>query len=105
MQIEVFIDGEKKIFSTPFVPMLARRKYYEIQAIAEEREEEPTTRELLEEDDEMYSILTDIVFKNQFTLNQLLEGASKEYVDEKLREAIWGVKKKTEGNEGNEQGE
>lgn len=105
MQIELFIDGEKNIFSTPFVPMLARRKYYEIHAKAEEREEEPTTRELLEEDDEMYSILTDIVFKNQFTINQLLEGASKDYVDEKLREAIWGVKKNKEGNEGNDQGE
>lgn len=105
MQIELYIDGENKIFSVPFVPMLARRKYFEIQAKAEEREGEPTTRDLLKEDDEMYSILTDAVFKNQFTINQLLEGASKEYVDEKLREAIWGIKNKSEGNEGNIQGE
>ncbi|MDY7044035.1 hypothetical protein RVS70_07425 [Virgibacillus sp. M23] len=107
MQIELYIDGQKKIFTAPFVPMLARRKYFEIQAKAEEREENPTTKELLAEDDDIMSILTNVVFKDQFTIDQLLNGASKKYVDEKLAEAVFGVKPKTnrEGNEGNEKGE
>ncbi|MYL41826.1 phage tail assembly chaperone G [Virgibacillus salexigens] len=109
MQIELIIDGEKKIFTAPFIPMLARRKYFEIQAKAEEREEreeKPTTKEILSEDDEIMSILTNVVFKDQFTINQLLEGASKTYVDGKLAEAVFGIapKAKKEGNEGNEQG-
>lgn len=98
MQIELYIDGEKKIFTAPFVPMLAKRKFLEIQAKAEQREDKPTSQELIAEDDAIFSILSDVVFKGQFTLEQLYEGASKEYLDEKLLEAIFGVKSK-EGNE------
>jgi hypothetical protein len=106
MQIELYIDGKKQIFTVPFVPMLARRKYFEIQAKAEEREEQPTTRDLLKEEDEIYSIVTNVVFNDQFTINQLLEGASKKYIDELLMEAIHGIKpKKEEGTEKNNQGE
>lgn len=106
MQIELYVDrksGEKKIYSTAIVPMLARRKYFEIEAKAEEREGQPTTRELLQEDDEILSIITDVVFENQFTIDELLYGASKQYIDEKLAEAVWGRRKKTE-EEGNETG-
>lgn len=103
MQIELYIDGEKKVFTTPFVPMLAKRKYLELMARAEEREGTPSQTELLKEDDEIFSILSDIVFKNQFTLQQLYEGASTEYIQEKLAEAVFGKKSKL-NDEGNEQG-
>src|SRR5690554_906550 len=106
MQIELYIDDKKKLFTVPFVPMLAKRKFLEIEARAEKREEPPSKLEQLEEDDEILSILSDIVFKGQFTVEQLYEGASKEYVDEKLMEAVFGIKlnKKNEDDEGNEQG-
>lgn len=114
MQIELYIDGEKKIFTAPFVPMLAKRKFLEIEAAAEKRREEkgdtpPTAQEQLEEDDKILSILTDIIFKKQFTIEQLLEGASKEYIDAKLLEAVWGIKPedetKKEDSKGNGEGE
>ncbi|WP_078428764.1 phage tail assembly chaperone G [Alkalihalobacterium alkalinitrilicum] len=110
MKIELYIDGENKVFTTPFVPMLAKRKYLEIEAKAQERESPITAQEQLNEDDEMVSILVDIIFKNQFTLMQVYEGASKEYIDEKMLEAIWGITPKSElkskeNNEGNDQGE
>lgn len=99
MQIELFIDGEKKLFTTPFVPMLAKRKYLELMA-----KDDPTTpEEMIAEEDSHVSILTDVVFKGQFTNQQVYEGASEEYVKEKLREAVFGIKK--ESNEGNQPGE
>lgn len=105
MHIDLMIGGEKQTFSVPFVPMLAKRKYYEIQANAEERTEQPTVRELIQEDNEMLSILTDVVFKGQFTIEQLLSGASKQYIDRKLEEAIFGLTtKKKEQEEGNGKG-
>lgn len=99
MQIELYIDGENQIFSTPFVPLLARRKYFEVMAKAEKRKEELTFEEQLKEDDELYSILSDVVFKGQFTLEQLYEGASQEYLFAKLSEAIYGIKPKAEKEE------
>lgn len=89
--------------------MLAKRKYLEIEAAAEAKVKEnehyfPSAQEQLEEDDEMISILSDVVFKGQFTVEQLYNGASGEYIYGKLREAVFG-KPKTEGNEGNEKGE
>lgn len=108
MQIELYIDGEKKIFTAPYVPMLAKRKYLEIEAKAEEKGGQLSARERLEEDDELASILVDIVFKNQFTLEQLYAGASYEYIQAKLLEAVFGIKpseKKKEGEQGNEKGE
>lgn len=103
MQIELVINDEEKIFSVPYVPQLAKRKYLEIMAQAEEREGHPTVKEQIEEEDAMYSILSDVVFKGQFTLDDLFKGASHEYNESKLQEAIFG--KKTKGKEkGNEQG-
>lgn len=104
MQIELVIDGKKKIFTAPFTPMLAKRKYFEIMAKAEKREKEPSFEEQLQEEDEINSILSDIVFKGQFTLEQLYEGASQEYVFQKLTEAIYGIKPKGKKEEGNEAG-
>lgn len=104
MQIELLLNGEKKIFTTPIVPMLARRKYYEVMAKGEKRDGIPTFEEQLHEDDELFSILSDIVFKGQFTLDDLYNGAETKYVQDKLTEAIFGVKKK-EDVEGNEKGE
>lgn len=104
MQIELYIEGKKKTFTVPFVPMLAKRKYYEIQARIEEKNENPTTKEILEEDNEFYSILSDIVFKGQFTLEQLYEGADEKYLQKKMSEAIFGIKPK-EDVEGNKEGE
>jgi hypothetical protein len=106
MKIELYIDGDKKIFTAPFVPMLARRKYLEINSKMEQREKSPTPEEIIEDNDSMYSILSDVVFKGQFTIEQLYEGASSEYADAKLTEAVWGIKPTLkEGEEGNDHGE
>lgn len=102
MNIELYIDGKKKTFTTPFVPMLAKRKYYEIMAKAEEYDGEPSIEQQLEEETELVSILADIVFGGQFTVEEVFQGASQEYVYEKLREAVFG--KKTRDEQGNEQG-
>lgn len=114
MQIELYIDGEKKVFTAPFVPMLAKRKYLEIEAKAEERLEEekkkgnenyvPSAKEQLEEENELLGILCDVVFQGQFTIEQLVNGASDEYVYSKLREAVFGEKPKNEEvDQGNEE--
>lgn len=103
MQIEIFIDGEKKTFIAPVVPMLAKRKFLEIEATAEERERVPTAREQLEEENELAAILADVVFGGQFTAEQLYSGVSDEYFYSKLREACFG--KPEESKEGNEKGE
>ncbi|NAP00821.1 hypothetical protein FRY77_33120 [Halomonas sp. MG34] len=113
MQIEIYINGEKQLFSTPVVPMLAKRKFLELEAANEEKAAKfeaegekyiPSAKEQLEEDAEMASILADVVFDKQFTIDQLFKGASDKYVYDKLGEAVFGKKKK-EGNEGNEKGE
>lgn len=98
MQIELYIDGEKKIFTTPFVPMLAKRKYLELMAKAEQEKDDPSYKQQLEEENELMSILTDVIFKGQFTIEQLYKGASDEYVYDKLHEAIYGKKVEDEGN-------
>ncbi|MDO6451717.1 phage tail assembly chaperone G [Oceanobacillus profundus] len=103
MQIELYVNGEKKTFTAPFVPMLAKRKYLEIEAKAEERKAAPSPTEQLEEENELFSILADVVFKGQFTVDDIYNGANDEYAYKKLRESVFG-KPKTEGNEGNEQG-
>lgn len=95
MNIELFIENKKKTFTAPFVPMAAKRKWLEIQANAEQREN-TTTQDILDEDAEIASILTDIIFKEQFTADQLWEGQSKEYIDSKLMEAIYGKPKAKE---------
>ena len=108
MQIELTINGKNKKFTAPFVPMAAKRKYLELQAEAEEREEPLSFKEQLEEDNEILSILTDIVFKKQFTIDDLYEGASKEYIDQKLIEAVFDIKSKDqqkEDDQGNGKGE
>lgn len=89
MDIELYIDGEFLKFSVPFVPMSARRKYLEVLAETE-KNENPSPEEVAELDDKLYSILTDIVFRGQFTLEQLYNGQSQEYIDQKLLEAIGG---------------
>lgn len=104
MQIELYIDGEKKVFTAPYVPMLAKRKFLEIEARAEEKRKKdkhyiPSPQEQLEEENELISILTDVIFKGQFTIEQVYEGASDEYVYEKLREAIYGKRMDETGNE------
>ncbi|WP_026908955.1 phage tail assembly chaperone G [Paucisalibacillus globulus] len=111
MKIELYIDGEKKIFTTPIVPMLAKRKYFEVMAKADERTKDdenyvPTFEEQLEEEAELVGILANIIFPGQFTVEQVFAGASDEYVYDKLREAVFGKsKKKNENDEGNNQGE
>lgn len=111
MQIDIYIDGEKKTFVAPIVPMLAKRKYLEIEAAAEEKSKAdenyyPSAKEQLEEENEMLAILCDVVFNGQFTVDQLVSGAEDEYVYSKLREAVFG-KPKTDKveQEGNEKGE
>jgi len=102
LQIEILIDGKKKTFVASVVPMLARRKFLEIQAAEEEYLEEhariPANKQI-EFENEMINILVDVVFKNQFTAEQLLNGVSDEYFDKKLAEAIFG---KVEGDTGND---
>jgi len=105
MQIELLIDGKKKLFTAPIVPMLAKRKYLEIEAKAAEREDPITIRQQLDEDVEILSIISNVIFNNQFTNEQLLEGASEDYFREKLHEAVFGIKPKKKAEEGNNQGE
>jgi|SRR5690625_2102189 len=105
MQIEITIDDEKKIFVTSEVTMKARRKFLEIQAEEEEVLKEKNTipaKKQIELENEMINILVDIVFDNQFTADQLIDGVSDEYFDEKLAEAVFGVKK--EDDKGNTEG-
>ncbi|WP_313894677.1 phage tail assembly chaperone G [Psychrobacillus sp.] len=110
MQIELYIDGEQKLFTTPVVPLRAKRLYFKIQAEAEERDKDedhvPTYQEQMAEEDEMVGILANVVFGGQFTVDQVYDGASDEYVYDKLREAVLGKPKvKKEDNEGNNLGE
>jgi hypothetical protein len=94
MKMDLYIGGEKKTFVVPFVPMQARRKFLELEARAETRTEAPSKQEEMDENDEMLSILSDIVFQKQFSLEELYNGASKEYIDEKLLEAVFNIKPK-----------
>lgn len=55
-----------------------------------EKKGDLTPEEIVEMDDKLYSILTDIVFQGQFTLEQLYNGQSQEYINQKLLEAIGG---------------
>lgn len=105
MKIELIIDGEKKVFTSPFIPMLAKRRYLEL-TTKYEKIKNPSPQEQLDEHDELYSILTDVVFKDQFTLDDLYGGASHDYIETKMVEAVFGIKPKDEiEDQGNEKGE
>lgn len=108
MKIELTIDEEEKVFTTQYVPHLAKRKYLKIQAAEEEKVKKdenylPSTQETMDQEDEIVGILADVVFNGQFTVNQVYEGASEDYVYQKVREAVFGVP--SEDDEGNNQGE
>lgn len=111
MQIDIYIDGKRKTFTTPIVPMLAKRKYLEIESIADEKAEadkeySPSAKEQIEEENEMMAILCDVVFNSQFTVEQLIAGAEEGYIYSKLREAVFGKIKANNGEEsGNTKGE
>jgi len=102
MKIELMIDGQKQLFTAPFVPMMAKRKFLEV-TIKEQNLESPTLEQQIDIDDEMYTILTDVIFNKQFTLEDLYNGADLKYVQKKMREAIFGEAK--ENDEGNKTGE
>lgn len=114
MKIELYIDGEKKLFTTQVRPMLAKRKYLEIEAKAEEKAKKakengkeyyiPSAQDQIDEDDELVGILADVVFNGQFTVEQAYKGADNDYIYQKLREAVFGKPKENKGEEGNEQG-
>lgn len=107
MKIELYIDGEKKLFTTPFVPNLVKRKYFEIMAESERKIKENGSlsfQEQLDEEDELVGILADVAFNGQFTAEQVHKGASSQYIYDKLAEAVFGKKKENKGEEGNEQG-
>jgi len=108
MQIDILIDGEKKTFTVSQVPMLARRKFLEIQAREEEILEERVNipaKTRIELENEMINILVETVFNNQFTAEQLMNGVSDDYFDEKLSEAVFGkIEEKDKREEGNDQG-
>jgi len=108
MKIELYIDGEKKLFTTPFVPNLAKRKYLEIMAKSEEKIKENGSlsfQDQLDEEDELVGVLADVVFNGQFTAEQVHAGASNNYIYDKLAEAVFGKKKQeNKGDEGNEEG-
>lgn len=108
MQITIEINDEEKTFYTSKVPVIARRKYFEVMAKSEEKaleneDYQPTIQEQLDEEFEFAGILADIIFKGQFTTEQLLEGVDNDYFYAKLREAVFGEKPK-ESNEGNIKG-
>lgn len=100
MKIELYIEGKKKTFTAPIIPMAAKRKFLELQSNEEVDMADLTVDQL----DEMYGILPSLVFKNQFTLDEMYEGAEHSYLDEKMSEIISGKQKKAarvedEGNE------
>lgn len=102
MQIEIEINGENKTFVASKVPMIARRKFLEIRAKEEELLESEgliSAKQQIEHENEMMNILVDVVFNNQFTFDQLLEGVTDDYFNEKLSEAIFGKLESEEGNE------
>ncbi|WP_079479720.1 phage tail assembly chaperone G [Halobacillus salinus] len=88
MQIELYLNGEKKIFTTPIVPMLAKRKWLEMQ----NDESVDFTNLSPEQFDDLATIIQDVVFEKQFTLDQLYRGASESYLNQKIVEAIHGIK-------------
>jgi len=93
MEITILIDGEEKTFKTGLVPMLARRKFMEIQAEEEEILEQDGSipaKKQIEFENRIASIITDVVFDSQFTVDQLLNGVTDEYFSEKLAEALFG---------------
>jgi len=101
MKIELIIDGKEKLFTTDMIPMLAKRKYMKLQANAEEKikNNEYTTQTQLDEEDELVGILANVIFKGQFTPDQVYEGASDDYVYSKVQEAIFGKQEETEQEE------
>ncbi|ADU30978.1 phage tail assembly chaperone G [Evansella cellulosilytica] len=82
-------EGEfvTKTYTTPFVSMLARRKYLEMEVDKgfDMNNLKP------EQMDEVYSLLPNIVFHNQFTLEDLYKGADQTYIFEKLFEMLYGI--------------
>ncbi|MGN7309918.1 phage tail assembly chaperone G [Alkalicoccobacillus gibsonii] len=105
MKMELRINGEQKIFTVPFAPMLARRKYYEWKAKSEGIEDlAMTAQQVLDDDDEVLSILPDVVFEKQFTLDEMYAGASEPYIQAKLKEAVFNIKPSEEEDQGNDQG-
>ncbi|RDW17636.1 hypothetical protein CWR48_14070 [Oceanobacillus arenosus] len=107
MQIKIEINDEEQTFYTPKVPVSAKRKYLEVMAKSEEKAKDnenyvSTYQDQLDEEFELAGVLADVVFKGQFTVEQLFDGVESDYLYEKLAEAVFGKKK--EGNEGNNQG-
>lgn len=107
MKIVIEIDGKDKTFYTSKVPVMAKRKYLEVMAKNENKYKEnedytPSAQEQLDEEFELAGILTEVVFKNQFTIEELLYGVDDKYLYDKLREAVFGEKPK--GEKGNNQG-
>lgn len=102
--IDPSVTDGKKTFTAPTVPMLAKRKYLEIEAAKEKKGDDASKGYTTEEFDELCIILTDIVFRKQFTLDQLIEGASEQYIMDKLLEAVFGIKPENELKEGNTEG-
>ncbi|GAB2561139.1 phage tail assembly chaperone G [Gracilibacillus alcaliphilus] len=110
MHIEIRIDGELKTFTAPIVPVLAKRMYLKIEAENEKKGKDyrATAQQQLDEETEMASILSDVVFGGQFTVDQLFNGVSDKYFYEKLREAVFGIPNETNkeiDQEGNMKGE
>jgi hypothetical protein len=108
MQIELRIDGDNKIFTAPFIPMLAKRKYWEFMAkhekkLKEDKDYIPSYEEQLKEEDEMVGILANIIFEGQFTIDDVYNGADSEYIYGKLQEAFFNKKPKKD-DEGNKEG-
>lgn len=86
------IDGKEKLFTAEIVPMLAKRTYMKIQAEAEAlTEDEYTTQHKIDEEDALVGMLANVVFKGEFTPDQVFEGATDEYVYGKIREAVFGI--------------
>jgi len=104
MQINIIIDDKEQTFVASHVPMRAKRKFFEIRAKEEALFEEHggiPAKEQIELENELINILVDVVFKNQFTIDEFIDGVTEDYYDMKLAEAIFG---KMEANEGNEKG-
>lgn len=96
MEVTIFIDGEYKTFTVPFVNALTLRKSIEIN-------KEIDFSNIQEEDLDKLVDFVVMAFNNQFTREEFYEGVpGKELlkkVDDVMAEAMGLNKKKGEGNE------
>lgn len=101
MQIDILIDGEKKTFVTDIVPMRAKMRFLNVRKQEEALLEQGliTAEKQIEFTYELADILATTIYKEKFTVDQLIDGVTDDYFNNKLAEAIFGEMEEQKGNE------